>query len=68
MRRMVVQILIMSPYFYIGSIWGRKMSKEYFAKNEWMHKYKYFMDYCYFMVGLIGVFFILMIAGGGSDE
>lgn len=61
-------MLIMSPYFYAGSIQGRKMCDNFFEKNEHMKKYKYLLGYLCFMAGITVVFAVLFIAlNRGND-
>jgi hypothetical protein len=65
---MIVQMLIMSPYFYVGSVWGKMLFDDYKKKGIFSSYHKHLVGYLCFMAGLILVFIALSMVGGGNDD
>ena len=68
MIKIIVEILILSPYFFIANKIGHKQATEFMEKNSFLKHYKFLVEYIYMMLWIGFLIFILFLSLNSSDK
>lgn len=68
MIKIIVEILILSPYFYIANKIGYKQATELLEKSSFLKHYKLLVEYVYMMLWLGFFIFIIFLSLNSSND
>ena len=68
MIKIIVEILILSPYFFIANKIGYKQATEFIEKSSFLKHYKLLVEYIYMMLLIGFLVFIILLSLNSPDN